>query len=493
MKCDRSKPRCSHCITYKADCTYKAPSRKSGQKTRQHHAETNDRDRLRHLEALVEQLHDRVRIAEQHSETRVQFQVQQRGEMPINITSLSISAASNGSSRPRANSGTLATDVPDIIRVPSVPTMSRDTNTNQNRLMSLSLPPLEYVIPIVGIFFERFNTAIPLFHANTFLRMIHHFYNLPPAQQDPVEWAAINVVLALAHRNGLVGSSKTHLSVEYLNKVESVLSNVMLGDTQLLNIQVLIGMVFLLQASPELTQPLILIATTMRLAHKIRLHDRAASAHLDTATARQRAHAFWIAYILDKDLSMRSKQPSIQLDDDIDLDLPISEIPEYLVFEACADDAGMVPGAITTADGKVEMNYFLARIQLAVIEGGVYDYLYSTRSLKRSAEERSHALESVSCALEAWKASIPFDFSACMAPNTVSPGVLPLLGLLHSTSLACTTLLNQANSWNVRWVDSMRNYTIPALPPQWEAVVDEARHLAVLLGSLPIPDQWYFW
>jgi hypothetical protein len=127
----------------------------------------------------------------------------------------------------------------------------------------------------------------------------------------------------------------------------------------------------------------------------------------------------------------------------------------------------------------------------------VYDYLYSTRSLKRSAEERARALESVSCALEAWKASIPIEFSACMAPNTVSPGVLQLLAVLHSTSLACTTLLNQANAWNARWLDCMRRYAtdrlMPALPSQWDAVVDEARHLAVLLAALPIQDRWNFW
>ncbi|KAF2442865.1 hypothetical protein P171DRAFT_433247 [Karstenula rhodostoma CBS 690.94] len=475
-----------------ADCTYKAPSRKSGQKKRQQLGENNDQDRLRHLETLVEQLSERVRIAEHH-ETQAQTQAQQSEETPWSITSLPIAAASNGSSRYRVNSGTLTTDVTNNVRVVPAPIVSRDSSNNQKNPVSMPIPPLEYVLPIVEIFLERFNAALPLFHANTLLRMIHQFYNLSHAQQDPVEWAAINVVLALAHRNGLVGSSNTHLSVQYLNKVESVLSAVVLGNTQLLNIQVLIGMVFLLQATPELTQPLILIATTMRLAHKIRLHDRAASEHLDATTARQRAHVFWIAYILDKDLSMRSKQPSIQLDDDIDLDLPSSGSFDYQINNACFDDTNMVPGIITTMDGTVEMNYFLTRIQLAVIEGGVYDYLYSTRSLKRSDEERSHALESVSCALEAWKASIPFEFSTCMALNTVSPSVLPLFAVLHSTSLACTTLLNQANSWNARWVDSMRKYAIPALPPQWETVVKEARHLAVLLGSLPMQDRWSFW
>jgi hypothetical protein len=217
---------------------------------------------------------------------------------------------------------------------------------------------------------------------------------------------------------------------------------------------------------------------------------------LDTATGRQRANVFWLAYILDKDLSMRSKQPSIQLDDDIDLDLPYPGIVYNQISNTPTQDNIVVPGNITTTDGTVEMNYFSTRIQLAVIEGGVYDYLYSTRSLKRSPEERSHALDSVSFALESWKTTIPFEFSACMAPSTVSSDVLPLLAVLHSTSLACTTLLNQANAWNARWVDCMLKYAtqaLPSLPPRWEEVVQEARHLVALLGSLPRPDQWNFW
>jgi hypothetical protein len=469
MKCDRLEPRCSHCVTYMADCTYKAPSRKSGPKKRQQPAKINDapyhkQDRLRQLEALVGKLSERVKVAEERNETQAQRQVQQHGETPVGVASL-------------ATSG--------------------DTDLNHRKSVPMSLPPLEHVLPIVGHFLEGFNAVLPLFHADTLLHLIHRFYSLPAFQQDPVEWAAINVVLALAHRNGLAGSNNTKSSVDYLNKVESVLSAVVLGDTRLLNIQVLVGMVFLLQASPDLMPSLILIATTMRLAHKIGLHDRAASAHLDTGNARQRAHVFWIAYILDKDLSMRSKQPSIQLDDDVDLDLPSSRLADRQINNDCIDDARIAPGVVNTADGIAELNYFSTRIQLAVIEGGVYDYLYSTRSLKRSAEERSHALESVSCALEAWKASIPFEFSACMAPNTVAPGVLQLVAVLHSTSLACTTLLNQANAWNARWLECMRRYAtesvMPALPSRWDAVVDEARHLAGLLEVLPVQDRQNFW
>lgn len=360
------------------------------------------------------------------------------------------------------------------------------------------LPPREQVLPVIHIYLKDFNTVLPLFDARTLLQLVHNCYNIGPLQLDPVAWAAIHVVLALAQRYTLADRYNVPSSAECISRAESVLSTVALGDTQLLNIQVLVGMVMLLQGSQNLQPSLILIATAMRLAHAIGLHDRACSAHLDTSHAKQRAYVFWLAYILDKDLSMRSKQPSIQIDDDINLELPSPTAVECQIKDRSGiNDTGIYTGTITTADGTVKMDYFVTRIQLAVIEGGVYDYLYSTRSQKRSPKERSHALQSVACALEQWKASIPPEFSASAGLMRVPSGMLHFLGALHSTTLSCTTLINQAHAWDAEWVASIRRYgrhgIVPLLPPKWEVVVDEARDLLVLLGVLGMTDCWNFW
>jgi hypothetical protein len=276
-----------------------------------------------------------------------------------------------------------------------------------------------------------------------------------------------------------------------------VLSTVVLGDIKLLNIQDLVSMVMLLQASQDSKPALVLIATTMRLAHAIGLHDQANSAHSSSLDARQRACVFWLAYVLDKDLSMRSKQPSIQNDDDINLDMPSPSVLQYEEDMTRIDDTYDSICVITTADGIAKMNYLTARIQLAAVEGGVYDYLYSTRSRKRNPEERSRALQSVAYALEQWKASIPTEFNASACSERVAPGVLHFLGTLHSTSLACTTLINQAHAWDVEWISSIRRYgrqgIAPLLPPKWEALVGEARGLIVLLGVLGRTYRWNFW
>ncbi len=64
------------------DCTYAAPSRKSGPKKRRSSAKIDDgindtKNRLWHLESLLEQLTERVKVAEKHNEVQAQTQLQE--------------------------------------------------------------------------------------------------------------------------------------------------------------------------------------------------------------------------------------------------------------------------------------------------------------------------------------------------------------------------------------------------------------------------------
>jgi hypothetical protein len=462
MKCNKQKPRCSNCLTYERDCTYTAPSRRPAPKKQRSYAKGENgvsdvQGRLGRLESQVQQVAAHLKKNEvepllQHQEASANITV-----MPLKIT-------------------------------------RREDDDNSPK--SMILPPLGQVLPIVQNYLQDFNSVLPLFHADTLLRSVHDCYSVGPLQRDPVVWAAINVVLALARRHNFVASHDVPSSATCLSRAESVLSRVMLGNVQLLNIQVLVGMVMLVQASQDPKPALLLIGTTVRLAHTIGLHDQTYSAHLDSLQVRQRAYVFWLVYILDKDLSMRAKLPSIQVDDDINLPLPSPTVLQY-------DDRSQINntddamGIVTTADGTVKMNYLTARIQLAAIQGGVYDYIYSTRAQKRSPEERTHALQSVACALEQWKASIPSEFNASAGSRRVASSILRFLGLLHSTSMACTTLIYQAHAWDIEWIASIRRYGTqgiePVLPPKWEVLVGEARDLLVLFGVLGETDYWTFW
>lgn len=349
---------------------------------------------------------------------------------------------------------------------------------------------------MIAVFLNSLNSVLPLFDDETLLRLVGECYALPPRQRDPTAWAAIHVILALAwqHMPGTDATDNSSVRIdratEYLNKAQSITSQLMLGEIRLLNIQVLLGMVMVLQTASDATAALILISATMRLVYKLGLQNRSSSAYLDLTERRQRDRVFWLAYILDKSLSLRANQPSVQLDDDIDVDLPSSS-PDF------DGDEGGSGGTVVSTNGKARMNFLLARVQLANIEGGVYDCLYSTRAANRSREERSVARQSIVKALEDWHASIPPEFrAAAVSANTRNnPACSSLFCVMHSTSLQCITLVNHANAWDQQWITGLQNYSrgfqALELPSGWQNLVGQARGYMILFREAWSSDAWF--
>ncbi|GAB1208212.1 hypothetical protein APSETT445_006953 [Aspergillus pseudonomiae] len=379
IKCDGQQPRCSNCINYATDCTHTVLSRKSKPRG-QRSSGTKETNEVQGLQAEVQRL--KTELAQNQD----------------------LHQARN-----------LTRGLEETIRATRIEDQHYDDN--EQTVSSMKLPPLQQAMAMIGVFLNTFNAVLPLFHADTLLYLVGECYACQPGQRDPVVWAAINVVFALASQQVPGGASsaysqdQTDRTTQYLDKARSVISTVMLGETRLLNIQVLVGMVMVLQTAHNLTPSLILISATMRLVHKLGLHNQAGSTHLDPVQRRQHVRVFWLAYIIDKDLSLRTQQPSVQLDDDIDVELP-SSLP------TTNDDNDNTAGIVITADGNTRLNYFLARIKLANIEGRVYDTLYSTRAMNRSLEERRHAKDSIVSALDEWRASIPPEFSANMVTSS---------------------------------------------------------------------------
>ncbi|KAB8244801.1 fungal-specific transcription factor domain-containing protein [Aspergillus flavus] len=463
IKCDGQKPRCSNCINYATDCTHTALSRKSKPRA-QRRSELKKADEVQSLQAEIQRLETQLLQAQNRDHDQASHATQE----PVRTT--------------------IAAHVAD----------QHIDEDGDHTISSMKLPPLHQAMAMVGIYLNTYNSVLPLFHADTLLRLVGECYARQPRQRDPVVWAAINVVFALAcqqvpenPRNGR-SQHQTDQTTEYLNKVQSIISTVMLGETHLLNIQVLVGMVMLLQTAHDLTPSLLLISATMRLAHKLGLHSHAASTHLDPVERRQRARVIWIAYILDKDLSLRTQQPSVQLDDDMDVELP-SSLP------TTNDDNDNTAGIVVTADGNARMNYFLARVKLAKIEGRVYDSLYSTRAVNRSFEERRNARESVVSALDEWRASIPLEFSASIVTSSTSnkPANGGFFCVLHATSLQCMALVSRAHAWDRQWVSGLRNHSrgiqMLQLPPAWDTIVHQARNYMLLFREVWSRDAWFRW
>ncbi|KAK2781193.1 hypothetical protein FQN53_000737 [Emmonsiellopsis sp. PD_33] len=460
IKCDGQAPRCSACVVYEADCTYKAASRKTPSRK-----QTAAQRQLREgaLQSRIDILEGQLRT------------VLEKVERLERVQSLSTSEQDAAASLPQ--------------------TVSEDAGQNQNvlNLPFLELPPYQDVLPFFEHYLATFNAVLPLFCPGTLMETVRSWYQNPHSK-DPVIWALINVVLALAHHISRPGElTPIGNPATYLNNAQSVLTEVIMRDTDLVNVQVLLGLVILFWTADDLSPALILIATALRLAHKLGLHTRKRSQHLSLGAALQRNRVFWIAYILDRDISLFARQAPIQLDSDIDLDLP--------PFEAKDD----LTGFVFAADGHAKLNFFRARVELARIQGKVYECVYSASSQNSTSEERARNVAHISSMLDCWTSQIPSEFHTATLLQTDAYGLSRHMCILYSTRLSCRALISFASTWDSfhysKWIGRWQDYggkvvagqavSHAPVPQGWQTLVDECREYMRLHATVSLKDTFF--
>ena len=219
--------------------------------------------------------------------------------------------------------------------------------------------------------------------------------SLDTTVNDPGRWACLNVVLALGplFQDGAAQDMEEDCETwGYLQTAFAVVGQLMTMHVTLWSVQALLGMALVIQSTPNQGPASLLVSAAMKLAHRLGLHKRCQSPNLSAAEIEERRRVFWIAYSLDKDLSLRMGVPSSQDDDDMDVELP-SEF----------DSSPIYPGELTT------MNYFKYRARLAMIQGHIYKRLCSVKATKQAVAERVVAATELESRLQSWRASVPIE------------------------------------------------------------------------------------
>ncbi|RAH42101.1 transcription factor atrR [Aspergillus brunneoviolaceus CBS 621.78] len=315
------------------------------------------------------------------------------------------------------------------------------------------LPPKEEAMSLFQDFFANFNCMFPLFHEPTFMHLVERQYS-----RDPYEgsgwWASINVVLAIAHRirvmNNLVPQEEDKKAWLYLKNAMAVLTELTMRNTDLLSVQALLGMSLFLQGTPNPQPSFFLVAAAIRLSHSIGLHKRGSGFGLNPVEVEQRKRVFWIAYLLDKDLCLRSGRPPVQDDDDMNVELPSEDPP---------DNIGNVP----LSDGKSKFNLFRSMCRFATIGSRVYKRLYSAKASKQSDGELLNTIGELDKELEEWKDSIPLDFRP---ENEIKATHTPLIlhvVVLHFAYYNCLTTIHRMSVHHGYWTSRLSNYAIQGL------------------------------
>ncbi|KAL3488492.1 fungal-specific transcription factor domain-containing protein [Aspergillus germanicus] len=315
------------------------------------------------------------------------------------------------------------------------------------------LPPKEEALSLFRDFFDNFNCMFPLFHEPTFMHLVEKQYS-----RDPYEgsgwWASINVVLAISHRlrvmSNLVPQEEDKKAWLYLKNAMGVLTELTMRNTDLLSVQALLGMSLFLQGTPNPQPSFFLVAAAIRLSHSIGLHKRGSGFGLNPVEAEQRKRVFWIAYLLDKDICLRSGRPPVQDDDDMNVELPSEDPP---------DNIGNVP----LSDGKGKFNMFRTLCQFSVIESKVYKRLYSARASKQSDGELLNTIGDLDKELEEWKDSIPIDFRPEHEIKASHTPLILHIVVIHFAYYNCLTTIHRMSVHHGYWTSRLSNYAIQGL------------------------------
>ncbi|CAG9986785.1 unnamed protein product [Clonostachys byssicola] len=256
------------------------------------------------------------------------------------------------------------------------------------------LPPKPMALEMVRETFQNFNPIFPLFDEEEFMNEFDEKY-LRSSPDDPTWWACINVVLILSHRfrgrRSLDPSYDNMRACGYIHNALSVVSQLSITSGSLSAVQGLVGIAIVLQGTPNAGPSLVLISAAIRLAQSMNLHrGYLPNDNINERQREQQRRVFWIAYIFDKDISLRRRQAPAQDDDEMDVPLPTGTGSQNLQL----------------SNGCCSLSILKSRISLAVIQGQIYKKLCSIHASRQSASHRAAAAQELCSLLSFWRSAI---------------------------------------------------------------------------------------
>ncbi|KAH7130955.1 fungal-specific transcription factor domain-containing protein [Dactylonectria macrodidyma] len=291
------------------------------------------------------------------------------------------------------------------------------------------LPSKSVALELVEESFNSFNSFYPIFDKEDFLKNLHDEYsNTSP--NNPSWWACVNVVLSLAHRyramRTLEIACENIRAYNYLQNALAVVSELCTLHDNLPALQALVGMATILQGTVNPHISSVITATAVRLAQGMGLHTKSPNPNLSEKDIEQGRRVFWIAYFLDKDISLRLGQPFVQGDDDMEVELPTENLTRISFY-----------------DGRLcAVDFLRSRVGLAIIQGQIYKHLYSVQATRQSNAQRAAATQELNLMLACWKSGIPIDFDDDPVTPPLTAEFIHIL-VLRFTYVNCLALIDR--------------------------------------------------
>ncbi|KAH8701634.1 hypothetical protein BGW36DRAFT_423939 [Talaromyces proteolyticus] len=266
----------------------------------------------------------------------------------------------------------------------------------------ISLPSEDEVLQVLDAFSHYTASVLPLFQEERIIWINTRKYADCRLIHDIPCWASLNIALAIGYKYSFIQhpefpdrdlKSKAHLK----NVLATVPQLLLVHPPTLATIQVLFGIVFLVQNGLEITTHQSLTSVAIRLSQNLGLHrPEVGRDSMPKGEYEQRVRIFWIGYVMDKSTCFTQGLMGCEDDDDIDIEL---------LNDTSLDKIGLCE----FPNGK-SISLFRSFCELAVLRHKIYKALYSTRSAHIDNTHYKYIVKELSEQLNAWKESIPFNF-----------------------------------------------------------------------------------
>ncbi|APA06989.1 hypothetical protein sscle_02g017590 [Sclerotinia sclerotiorum 1980 UF-70] len=265
------------------------------------------------------------------------------------------------------------------------------------------LPPREIADQILEFIFERLIPSFPLFERKTFMERYSRQYPVK-CSEHPAWYACLNICFAFASiirkeelpvnspqspNSPRSGNLESLAYGGWLKNAASTFVHLQLGPPSLMAVQAMAGLAFILNTLSDVYPCSVVSAATIRLAQSIGLHRNISDCGLSEAEIEQRRNVFWIAIMVERGVVIRHGRPSVIHDEDIGVDLP----PD-----------SQYPGE---ADGRFVT--FRHNAILSLLQGRIYNRLYSAKSFTKSKTERLKIVGMLDDELQQWCETIPVE------------------------------------------------------------------------------------
>lgn len=304
------------------------------------------------------------------------------------------------------------------------------------------LPPREEAEEYMNTYFSTFNPAYPLYDRETVEERFRRDYQEGDMDKhrDPAWYASLNIIFLIGRAISRRFVSRDITCERFFNNCSSVSMELMFNSPSLLAVQAMIGMAFITHAGEDPHPAYLLVGVACRLAQAIGLHRRLDGYGLTPQEAKQRRNVFWIAFGLEKGISIRSGRPSVFADDDIGVELP-----------------PINPNANQNLDSPdSELDWFRSNATLSLLESRVYSKLYSARSHTKPEIERLKWVGALDTELRQWRDELPIMIRP-EHPIRCHAKYLMAVTMMHFAYYNCLVAIHRGSAHHGSWVSTKKS------------------------------------